>query len=130
MSEVSSEVRVKRRKRLMKAFERRGKGRERILAGRYGADAAAAIAQDAHRAYEDLVDEIPYAGRDRDIMARASIGTYEMLAFYKAMKAHGHSLVDVGTFVEESSAAPLAWAARSRLAGSESGIADALRVPR
>lgn len=66
---------------------------------------------EARTAYAAMLAEIPYAGR-RDIMAGSLIACYELLAFYKVLKARGVPLDEIGAFFAGASEMPLQWVPR------------------
>ncbi len=110
-SQASAKLVQKRSAKLLRGFDRKAASWKRALGGRLGEDAAASVMPEARTAYKAMLDEIPYAGR-RDIMAGSIIACYQLLAFYKVLKARGVPLEEIGAFFDEASEMPLQWVPR------------------
>ncbi len=95
-----------RRKKLLKGFDRRSAPRRNALARSWGPEVAGEILAEARQQFDELVDEIPYKGREGDVMGRALIVCYEFLCFHLALKRRGRSLEEIGGFIDESSPVP------------------------
>jgi hypothetical protein len=90
-----------RRDKLLQRFDKALAFRRTALSARLGAAVTEDVLREAREQYESLVEDIPYAGRDRDIMAINIIIPAELLAFVLVLRRRGHSREEIGTLISE-----------------------------
>jgi hypothetical protein len=70
-----------------------------VAVARYGEQLAETVAVEARREYESLIPQIPYIGGRRNPLTWIMISAGMFLALYRAMKAQGKEVEEIGTFV-------------------------------
>jgi hypothetical protein len=106
---VTSEAALARRRRkLLRAFDRFTRLARRSLEARFGGSAGV-IADEARREFEGLADSIPYKGRDRDLMVQNIVGPTFRLAFVLVLRRRGYSREEIGAWIGESEDRPVRW---------------------
>ena len=98
MADVETKTR-----RAYRGFKRRMATRARVLEDQLGPEEAAAVSEEAARRYRDLAPEV--ATIPKGMMNGALMGTYEYLAYAKALEARGHDYESVRSFFDDSYAA-------------------------
>jgi hypothetical protein len=100
MTNASSES--DRPTRLLKGFDLRAPNRRRALERVFDAELAEAVAAEAREEFSQLAPEIPYAEREKDLMASNIIGPTQTLAYALPLQRRGISNEKIGEFVAES----------------------------
>jgi hypothetical protein len=70
-----------------------------IAVSHYGERFAEVVAVDARREYELLISQLPYIGGRQNPLTRVMISAGMFLALYRAMKAQGKEVDEIGAFV-------------------------------
>ncbi len=110
MSESGSSVALDRRKRrILRAFDKHVSRYHRALEGCFDARACADIVAAARSKLDQLAGEIPYAGQDRHPMASNIIGPYIFLCFAIVLRERGSTTEEIGAFVHASYTTPFSW---------------------
>jgi L-2-amino-thiazoline-4-carboxylic acid hydrolase-like protein len=110
MSETRSSVDLDcRKRRILRAFDKRVSHYHRALEGRFDARARDDIVAAARSKLEQLAGEIPYAGQDRNPMAANIIGPYTFLCFALVLRQRGCTTEEIGAFVHASYTTPFSW---------------------
>ena len=87
-------------RKLLRRFDRLAKRRFAALADRFGDETAGAVREEAREHYRQLAPEVAAIGDG--ILNGALEGTYEYLAYYKALKRRGQSVEEIGGFFQDS----------------------------
>lgn len=98
-----------RREKLLRRFDKAESFRRRVLSARVGSEVTDQVLHEAREQYQGLVEEIPYAGRDWEIMAGNIIIPTEILAFALVLRRHGYPREEIGTLIGELVEIPFQW---------------------
>jgi hypothetical protein len=110
MSEArSSADRDRRARRILRAFDKRASDYRGALEGRFDAAAREDIVAAARSRLEQILDEVPYAGRDRHPMAQNIIRPYTLLCFALVLRERGCATPEIGAFFHDSFTRPFPW---------------------
>ncbi|MHC4512203.1 MAG: L-2-amino-thiazoline-4-carboxylic acid hydrolase [Planctomycetota bacterium] len=105
----SSTDRDPRARRILRVFDKRASRYRSALEGRFDATTREDIVAATRAKLEQLVGEIPYAGRDRHPMAQNIIGPYMLLCLALVLRERGCSTEEIGTFFHDSFTRPFPW---------------------
>lgn len=108
MPDLSDAALARRRRKLLRGFDRFTRSAMRSLEARF-AGSAGAIADEARREFQGLADGIPYKARDRDLMARNIIGPTFLLAYVLVLRRRGHTREEIGAWIGEAQERPVRW---------------------
>jgi hypothetical protein len=84
----------------LKSFRRRTRLRRKCLDERYGREMTDRVVEEADKEYSSLLSEID--ALPKGMMNGALAGTYEYLAYAKALAREGRSAEEIGLFFDES----------------------------
>jgi len=87
---------VDHRQRLLDRYDKRSPGLAKVIADFAPVEQREALAAATRRAFEAMVDEIPYADRPDHSMFGPSFGVFQFLALYQAARARGYTAHQVG----------------------------------
>lgn len=105
----SAAERDRRTRRILRAFDQHAFDHRRALVARFDAAAREDIIAAARSRLEQLVHEIPYAGRDRHPMAQNIIRPYTLLCFALVLRERGCTTEEIGAFFHDSFSRPFPW---------------------
>jgi hypothetical protein len=107
VSETGSTISlVRRRRRILRAFDKRASHFHRGLEWLFDSDSCDDIVAAARSKLEELAGEIPYAGRDRHPLASSIVIPYTFLCVCLILRERGATTEEIGAFVHASYEAP------------------------
>jgi hypothetical protein len=96
---------ISRRADLLRRFEQYAQEWASILARADDDDSAAAVIRESRARFEALIPHMPYIGGDENHLTGEVIRAASVLAFYRAMQAHGKSMIEVGKVLYDAAEA-------------------------
>jgi hypothetical protein len=111
MSEHSAAGLGPRAQRLLRRFDRFARSARPALEQHFGSEATA-IAREARSEFQRLAGEIPYRGRESDMMFGNIAGPYQILAYVLVLKGRSHPLQAIGAWVGDAVPVPASWVPR------------------
>jgi len=98
---------INRKAELLKKFEEELRMWSPHIFGPYGEIGAYRIIQDAQKAFEELIPQIPYIGGDENTLTSGLIEATRYMAFYQAMKKHGKTAEEAGKILYDATLSQL-----------------------
>jgi len=87
---------------LLKQYDDEARTWSPFVFGQYGEINAWRTLQDARKAFEELIPQIPYIGGDENTLTAGLIESVRYLAFYLAMKKHGKTAEEAGKILYDA----------------------------
>jgi len=86
---------IKRKKNLLRQFDRVAKRAEKSLKRHHGEDFAEPVLDETRREYEKLIPQLPYVGGRANFVTSVIVINGWFIPFYRAMKSRGMAVEDV-----------------------------------
>lgn len=87
--------------RMLNRFDEVFRRVQHVLVARYGKPHTATLLQNARREYEQIIPRLPEVGGKQNPFLGNLVGSGWFLALYRALKAEGVGLAEIGKVVEE-----------------------------